>query len=178
MRTLQGQDSHLPPAPHSQDSLLNWQRRVQPAVHMAAMGLIQPEDQRTALGTSLRLRKEVGDGWWAGTRTHPVWNPPLVAPCLLDCLQHNRRRGHREGAPGSSRCRAWGGQHQQWKIEAVGCADNASVLEGAWAGKEHVVEMRMGRQAVSPLTTGETEAQKRAAEGHGGTHPCAASARR
>lgn len=87
MRALRGQDTHSHPAPHSQDGLLNRQRCVQPAVHVAAMGLVQPEDQRATLGTSLSLRREVGGGRWAagGARAHPAQvrpRPTLPLACL------------------------------------------------------------------------------------------------
>lgn len=50
---------------------------------MAAVGLIQPEDQCAALGTSLRLQKEVGGGWWAGPRTNqPGLRPIPPLACL------------------------------------------------------------------------------------------------
>lgn len=104
---------------------------MQPAVDVAAVGLVQPEDQRAALGAGLRLRRKVGGGRGLGG---PSWGstPYRPAPCLLDRLQHDSGRGHREGAPGGSGCRARGRQYQQGEVEAVGSADNASVLERAW----------------------------------------------
>lgn len=53
-------------APHSQDGFLNRQRRVQPAVDVAAVGLVQPEHQRTALEAGLCLRREAGGGQGRG----------------------------------------------------------------------------------------------------------------
>lgn len=41
MRALLGLDSHPHSAPHSQEGFLNWQRRVQPAIDVAAMGFVQ-----------------------------------------------------------------------------------------------------------------------------------------
>lgn len=82
MRIPRGQGSNPHPAPHSQDSLLNWQRCVQPTVYVAAVGLVQPEHQCAALGGALRLQREVGGGQgqgrWAGPRVDPT--PPLA--CL------------------------------------------------------------------------------------------------
>lgn len=82
MRALRGQDSQTHPVPHSQDGLLNRERRAQPAVDVAAVGLVQPEDQRAALGAGLRLRREVGGGRGLG---RPSWGPAPAAPPLA-CL--------------------------------------------------------------------------------------------
>ena len=78
--------------PHSQDSLLNRQRRVQPAVGVTAVGLIEPQQECAALGAGLRLRREVW--WWAGSIAGPAPNAPRPAPCLLDSLQHDRGGGY------------------------------------------------------------------------------------
>ena len=67
--------AELPLPPHSQDGFLNWQRRVQPAIHVAAVGLVQPEHQRAALGIGFRLEWE-GDGGWGQGRSSPGTAPP------------------------------------------------------------------------------------------------------
>lgn len=75
MRALRGRDSTPTPIPHchSQDGLLNRQRQVQPAVHVAAVGFIQPQDQRAALGAALRLQRDrAGE---RGPRAGPVQDP-------------------------------------------------------------------------------------------------------
>jgi len=62
---------------------LNRQRRVQPAVAVTAVGLVEPQQERAALGAGLRLRREVSGGWGRHqapprTRHRPI--PPLA--CL------------------------------------------------------------------------------------------------
>lgn len=62
---------------------------MQPAVHVAAMALVQSENQRAALGTGLSLqreergrRREVG-----GAKANPAWAPPHPLPApLLACF--------------------------------------------------------------------------------------------
>lgn len=139
----------LPLPPHSQDGFLNWQRRVQPAIHVATMGLVQPEHQPAVLGIGFSLDWK-GDGGWGQGWKQPGARPTLLSPshCLLDGLQHNGGGGHSEGTPGGHRRPAWGGQHQQREVEAVGCLDNASILERAWArGRKGMPGAKAGRDA-------------------------------
>ena len=92
MKALRGRDSTPAPIPHrhSQDGLLNRQRQVQPAVHVAAVGLIQPQDQRAALGAALRLQRNTSGGRGRGRAQFGTPPPARPTPCLLDGLQYDR----------------------------------------------------------------------------------------
>lgn len=95
MRRREGTTPTPTVLPHSQDCLLNRQRCVKPAVDVAAMGLVQPQDQCAALGAGLCLRREGEEGSGRGCgRDQPRTPPPCrPTPCLLDSLQHHCRRG-------------------------------------------------------------------------------------
>ena len=175
--------AELPLPPHSQDGFLNWQRRVQPAIHVAAVGLVQPEHQRAALGIGFSLEWE-GDGGVGPRSKQPRHCPtlPHPSPYLLDGLQHHGGGGHSEGTPGGHGSPAWGGQRQQGEVEAVGCLDNTSILERAWARAKKECVLKKGAEVQGsclplPTSSGETEVWRKAEKGRGSTHPRAASAR-